>query len=510
MRKGALCLAAVFLATAVSLAGTARVTYLTGSSAYIDAGTRDGLGIGDSLEVVRDGATVAVLKVRQVSPGKASCSSEQSPVELAVGDTVRFLSRPAPAADRSSFADRMRSAGIRGRIGFRYLASRDRQEPGRDRSQPSLDLRLDGRHIAGGPWSMAVDVRARRITTRSDEAGEVRDGRTRVYRAAFGWDGRESPLRIAVGRQFSPELSAVSIFDGVSAGYDSDRWSAGAFSGTQPDAADYSFSSDIREHGVYVQFRGEPGDDRRWRLTTGAIGSYRDSEVNREFLYLQGRYRGPRLTLFATEEIDYNRDWKREAGEDTLSATSTFIHFHLRAGRNVTLRGGYDNRRNVRLHRFRITPESEFDDSYRTGSWLGASVKIREHFRAGLDARTGSGGGSGSADAITARFAAERIAGSGLSLRFRSTRYDNDLLEGWLHSLSAGVQVGKRIHLECTGGVREETGARSRALDDSVVWYGVDADFYLGKRWYAILSGERTDGDLEEYDLVYAGLTYRF
>ena len=47
-------------------------------------------------------------------------------------------------------------------------------------------------------------------------------------------------------------------------------------------------------------------------------------------------------------------------------------------------------------------------------------------------------------------------------------------------------------------------------FDDQMVWYGLDLDVFLGRRWFLLLSAERTDGDFEEVDQYYTRLSYRF
>jgi hypothetical protein len=245
-------------------------------------------------------------------------------------------------------------------------------------------------------------------------------------------------------------------------------------------------------------------------VTTGLVGSYQESEVNREYLYVQGQIAGPRWSGYLTQEVDYNRGWKEDAGEDPLSPTSTFASVHVTVHRAVTLRGGYDNRRNVRLYRDLVTPETDFDDGFRQGIWAGASFEASEHIRLGLDARTNRRESEGDADSFTATLAARRIGGGPVDLRARSTRYTNDRVEGWLHALDVGGAVGRRVHLGLTGGVRDETAEVGPPSDRSLQWYGIDAEFNLGRSYYATVSFERTDGDLDEVDLLYVLLTWRF
>ena len=60
-----------------ALAGTTvegTVTYVVGSSSYVDIGSDDGLRVGDPLELLQDSEVVATLTVTEVSNRRASCT----------------------------------------------------------------------------------------------------------------------------------------------------------------------------------------------------------------------------------------------------------------------------------------------------------------------------------------------------------------------------------------------------------------------------------------------------
>jgi hypothetical protein len=494
----------------------ARVTYLTGSSVYVDAGSDDGLRVGDRLQVVREDKVVIVLEVTELSNHRAVGKFVEGSANLELGELVRFAPAATAAAEpeqpnKKRRSGGLRGIGIRGRVGVRFLWLNDRTGYGQDYAQPALDLRLDGNQIGGTGWGMAVDVRTRRIYRTLPDGSDAEDDRNRIYRMAVGWQGGGSPWSFALGRQVSPDLATVSIFDGAAVKYSRQRWSAGLITGSQPDPTDYGYSSDIREHGLFFQYRGRPESRSHWSVTGGLIGSYYESEVNREFFYVQGRYNGPRLAIYGASEVDYNRDWKSdEAGEETISPTSGFISLHYRASNVVRLRGGYDSRRNVRLYRDRVTPETEIDDAFRQAGWAGISLRFAKRFDLGFDARSAGGGDAGEANAYTGRLGIDRLTRANLRFHLRSTRYENDLWQGWLHALTAGWQVGPRVAMQLQGGVRDEESLSNSAFDDTMTWYGLDFDFSLGRRWYLLLSAEHTSGDFEELDQLYTSLTYRF
>lgn len=504
----------------------AHVTYVTGSSVYVDAGREEGLQQGTEIQVVREGLVIATLRVVFLSAHRAACSIASSSATIVIGDLVRFTPRresgPQPGSketERGTGAgtDAARPSrgglaglGIRGRVGVRYLAVKNRTANDGGFSQPAFDLRLDGYAVGGGPIDVLADVRSRRTYRDATTGASETDSENRVYRmsVAYHIDPRQ---QIVVGRQFAPALAVVSLFDGALYSLDGTRTGWGAFSGVQPDAVDFGFSGDIQEYGAYVQFKNAPATRHRWTLTTGFIGSYTDQTVNREFLYLQAQYFGSRLSAYLAEEVDYNRAWKAaEADESTLSPTSTFANFQLRASRRLTFYGGYDNRRSVRLYRDRVTPASVFDDSHRQGAWAGASLHTGEHWFTSADARTSTGGPSGRADGYSASLGVDRLTRANLDVRGRSTRYSNDRSEGWLHSISTGMELGRRLHLDLSAGQLQETNLADPAQDRNTDWYGIDLDVLLGGNWYLLLSGERNRGSQESIDQIYASVTFRF
>jgi hypothetical protein len=505
-------------------ASTAHITYVTSSSAYIDAGRLDGLKEGAAVEVLRGGAAVASLKVAYLASHQASCDIVTTSVTLIVGDSVRFMAsadrRTQLAADSAggaawpAEATRGRTGPhthtMRGRLGVRYLEVRPRDGIGSTLSQPSFDLRLDGAGLAGAPFGIAVDVRTRLTSSTRPDGTSVADGRTRVYQAALFMNRPGAPFRFTVGRQFSPALASLNLFDGAMAEYNKPSWGFGLFGGTEPDPLDLGYSGEIQDYGGYVQVHNRPTASAQWFLTVGGIGSYEQGQANREFGYVQAAVTMRRFSLFATQEIDYYRPWKRTLGEAPVSLTSTFSYARYELVDGVSLNAGFDNRRNVRLYRDAVNPETAFDDQYRQGVWGGLSLYFARHVRVGFDARSSTGGSAGDANAYTGSLGLERLTSFGLSLRSRSTRYTNPTLSGWLHSVTMGVDPFSRLHLELNGGLRSEENPLANPSSLRVTWFGADVDVSLARSVYLILSGTRETGGQEGNDQIYAALTYRF
>ena len=506
----------------------ARVSHVDQERVFIDAGQDENLRGGDRLPVLRGGDPVAMLEVTDVSADRSACKIVDGLAHLEPGEIVRLPIRDAGSEARQYRSSveatsevravakkdpRKRgrgSAGFRGRVGIRYLSVQDGNNASGDFSQPALDLRLDGSNLAGKHLDGAIDVRSRRTyRNQVDASGEV-TAQTRVYRASATIHDQDSHYRLTIGRQYSPSLASVSTFDGVLLDFNGDRWSTGLFGGTQPAVEDYGYSSDISEYGIFVQAHNRRARIRPWSLTLGAIGSYQLGSVNREFAYIQTLYTGRRLTFYASEEVDYNRDWKQELGEKRISPTSSYVHLSYRVGGGFTWRTGYDNRRNVRLYRDFINVAVEFDDTFRRGAWVGFTQRIKKRFRFGLDAKNSRSEKSGNADTYTFTAGTSGLSKANFSSHYRGSHYSNETVEGWLHSLNTSVSMTRHARLSATYGLREDSNLVDPTLDNRLVWYGLETDFNIGRHWFVQLSSERTTGDNVENDQSYLSMTYRF
>lgn len=500
----------------------ARVTYVTQSIVYIDAGTRSGLAIGDVVEVVRGDNVAIRLEVFEVSSHKAACRRPEGQAQTTIeaGDTVRFHAKlpgkaaETPVAGKSKskpqehrdIARRLRDLGFSGRIGARYqMIYQDDTDSGYNR--PGLDFRLRGHEIAGSNFDTDVDVRAYR-SYRDDGGDDSSDSTTRVYRANVAWTPDLAPVRMVIGRQYTPSLANLSLFDGGLLEYNAPRFTVGAIAGTQPSPDDYGYSTDIQEYGVWGELHSLVGSERRWGTTLGLIGSYDGSKVNREYIYLQGRYDQRQLSLYLAQEVDINRSWKDDT-ESTISATSTNAQGRWRITDALSLSVGVDNRRNVQLYRDYVSPETDFDDDYRSGYWVRTDWR-HGWLRTGFDVRFSRGGDNGDVNAYSAHVGAVNVTRLDLSLRSRTTLYDGDGAEGWLQSFTARAPIGQRVGLSLQGGLRDEDSNIENGPDTQLGWYGVDLDVTLGRHWLYLVSVERNEGDDEGSWQLYTALSYRF
>jgi hypothetical protein len=496
---------------------TTVITYLTSVTAYLGAGRDEGLLPGATLEVTRAGSVVGLLTVTDVSSHRAASAITRADQPLAVGDSATFgpaAATPAALAAATPATERRtgprRPPPIRGRVGLRYLYASGPNGV-RTLSQPSLDLRLDGADLGRTGVGVSVDLRAR--WTNSGGTGVVAstDGLARLYQAAIFFDPVGGPVRAVVGRQMSPTLATVAFLDGALIEARGRSWAVGVVGGTEPDPVTFGASGQVKDVGGYLQFRSAPGGARRWTATLGAMGSYTEGHSNREFAYLQGGYMAPRFSVFLAQEVDYYAPWKVEAGEPSaLSPTSSYANLRWRVADPVTIAAGYDNRRNVRLFRDLVNPETVFDDAFRQGYWGSVTVTPARHLMLGVEGRSGAGGTAGRAEALSLNAGLNGLGRLAFGVRLRATRYTNPNTDGWLGTVALTMMPASRIALELNGGLRTENNPLFDPAQRQLYWLGGYADIALMRTLYFMVSVNHETGSLDATDQAYAGVSYRF
>lgn len=492
---------------------SATVVYLTGASIYIGAGRVDGLVEGQTVSVIRQDSIAATLRVVFLSSRQAACERIQGSVDIVVGDLIRYQPAPLTAptavvAARRTTRHRLSGPGIHGRIGARYLVAQESPGSG-GFNQPSLDLRFDGLGVAGTPIGMTVDVRTRRTTSSRSDGTSTVDGHTRLYQAALLWNQPGSGFRLAVGRQYLTAVTSVSLFDGGLVEVGGSHLTVGAFGGTEPAPADLGYSREVQDFGGYFQLHSASGSGSPWSMTAGGVGSYSSGKANREFAFLQTSVSTRAFSFYGLQEVDYYRPWKVQQGESSISPTSTYVSTSLRPARWLALNVAYDNRRSVRLYRDAVDPATSFDDAYRKGVWSGISL-IGRRVRLSGDVRFSDGGSSGSATAYTGTFGLDRMTPLHLGFTGRFTQYRNATIDGTILTGRLGADPWQAMHVDLTGGLRNENVPLADPSHRNISWYGVDVDVSIARSWYLSLSGQRERAPDITTTQFYGSLSWRF
>lgn len=493
--------------------GRGEIIYVNGSTIYINAGRAAGLRIGQQVDVFREEGLLGRLRVDNLAQARASCSPLDSTVVYAVGDRVVFAIEPeaeevlTQTLPESRTKEKGKEPGgdLRGRVGAQVLSLSS--PGGGDYTQPALSLRLDGTNLGGSGVDAHVDMRTRRTFRTVNQVSSTRD-LTRIYRMALSRYNHSGHLRLAVGRQSSTDLASISIFDGFLMEYSKGSMRAGAFAGWQPDDT-FGFSTNIMEMGAFAGLQKRTGPTRT-TAATGWVTSLHNGHANRDYVFLRLMRAGPKMQVFAHQEIDFRRSWDSENQKDAISLSNTLLSVRYSAASWLTLRSGFNSRKNVRLYRDRETPETEFDDRYRRGINAGAEVAATPLWKFGLTGRTRLGETGNGSRSLTATVRCTELGKSGLGGSLRSTWFSTDTLTGNFQSATVSRDLSRRLRLEVHGGLRREHSSSLLQAMDRTAWYGADMSLGLSRGMFFLLNLDRTEGDTEKSTQAFSSLSYRF
>ncbi len=507
---------AVTTATA-PVPGTARVSYVSGGSVYVDGGAREGIAVGDTLRVSRKGDVIALVRVAFAASHRASGDTLRAARMPATGDAVQFtphVMSTDSTRTAAGVAPRPRSGSsarswIRGRAGLRDIDVRTLGSASGHYNQIAVDLRIDGVNGGGGRSDIALDVRTRR-TSRAVTADSIDvDALSRVYRALYSVHDPRGARRVTIGRQSTPTLASISLFDGVLAEMSGLVWHAGAFVGTQPEPLRMSLSGDVLEYGVFGEVHQRPLARTHWSAAAGAIASQHGGEPNRDFVFIQANVVARTFSGSGVAEVDVNRGWKRDAGEPALSLTNLFVTARVQPSTAAAFTAGFDNRRNVRVYRDRLTPETEFDDRYRQGAWAGATFALGDHVRLGAEARANNTGAVDRAHSWGVTSELGRLPVANAALRARYSQYSSTTSDTRLASASVRGDVLPRVQLELAGGVRDRQDIGTSAAEADT-WMSGDVDWAIARAWYLNATFERDRGHDVTTQQLFGGVSRRF
>ena len=370
------------------------INYISADAVYLNAGSHAGLQIGARVQIVRDGRTIAILEVVHVSSNSASCRVVEQTEAPRVGDAAVFTAVAAPAAPVAAASGAAAVALgaqaprvdniVSGYVEIQNVLQRDLSGSDISSLQPAIAARILVKNVGGTGGDLRFRDRIRYYHRSQPASPTIDSGEWyhRLTELSFVFDTPGATLNWGVGRLIAPHMIGVGIVDGGYVSFAFARYlRAGVSGGLTPDLIDLSVSSDNAQAGGFVAFDYESA--QRWRFISSAslMGRYQSGTVSREFVYWQNSYNYYRyFAVFQSVEVDFNRDWRRDAaGEST-----TFTNFYIMASGEVTqyasLDLSYDSRQNIRVYETKETPDSLFDDFTHDGYRGGVTFHLPRSF----------------------------------------------------------------------------------------------------------------------------------
>jgi hypothetical protein len=508
------------------------VKYISESSVYLDAGRNAGIQEGMKLSVVEpppDGVAsdgvrfrgyphVAELNVISVADSSAVCDVVTSTGELKIGE-LAFLSPgsiedrhlaestreadnypvvvtftdgdPLDAEMRDTRANGAAASGVvgtmRGRFGFSYGGI---QESGMNSAQVGLMIDADMTHIAGTYWNFNGFWRGNLNSNSSNLSGTgtttLTDLINRTYTLGFTYQNPYSPNVVGIGRVYLPWAPSLSTIDGGYYGRKVSRLlTVGAFAGSTPDPASWSYNPDQQIAGIFVSAEYGDFDHLHLLSTAGIAVTSVNWSVARQFAFFENNLNWKRnISVYNSMQIDAARTSPLENGGSNptgISQSYTSIHFQPMKWVGFSVNDNF----------FRQLPT--FDpllvgtgllDKY-LFQGISGDVRFDLPHHIGLFAslgksKTTTDTRSSLNQAYGITFA--NIHGSGLWLDAHYSKFDSSFGNGNYESLSLSKSVTETLRLQVLGGMQKYDSPLSANTNAKFINGTVDYSF--GRRYF--------------------------
>lgn len=498
---------AMILATPAARAATARIQYLSSASVYLDAGRAAGLVEGATVQVQRQGQTIAELLVEFVAENSAACKILSSSQPLRAGDACAFA--PAAGSGRTAGSTASTSArGPRQQGVFAHLASphgsfvlgylQTDDPAGTYRNQA---LRADLRWEGSEREQLALRLRGDRPQV-DPEAGESRRAALRLYEGSLRYRSRHERFELDAGRTLPQRLEPMGYVDGAAV-----RWrpAAGLRVGVVGGGGSDIGASDLSTHGwklggfVEAHDARRSGGPTRWRALAGAA-RVEDPDVTRRQFVLQRADAtfGRRARASEYLELEVNPGWKRALGEPRLDIATLAVTAQVAVHPRLDLAAGFDRRHDLLLPETRALTVT-LDRPHTRGVHGSARLQLgrTSSLRIGADYRFLPDGTrrSRSWDAIAT---AGRLGTPDLDGVLHVGWHETDMARSTLVDGSLAWQATRRLRLETAAGSNrvsvEPPGGSEPPPDERATWLRGGLDLQMGRGLWLDLAGEWRGG----------------
>ena len=171
--------------------------------------------------------------------------------------------------------------------------------------------------------------------------------------------------------------------DGVQFEKTINRFAFGAFAGFRPDYMTYGFDFSLFQYGAFAAYNTKSASGYT-ETSLAFMQQMNNSKTDRRFLYFQhSNTLVKNLNLFATLEADLYElitdSLGNETPQSTFSLTGLYISLSYRPGRNFSISGSYDARKNVMYYEtYKTYVDRILENELRQGFRLQASYRITQ------------------------------------------------------------------------------------------------------------------------------------
>jgi len=531
-----LILAVVMFWSTVSIAQSSKdrfiVKYESSEHIYIDAGSGEGVAVGDTLQIFKDDTAVAEIVAEFVSEHSSSCkmvsglssgltglTAVQKHAKPEIAETPQENQEP-PLPEREpepviqkEKVSREKGSFMKGRAALQLYSYNDRGPADLDIIQPTFRIDLEVQSLGNENLSLKIKTRTRYSDRSRSYNSNVSDSewRHRIYETSLNYDNGGRGMGFRLGRIIAGSFSGVGYIDGVMAfNRFSETLESGIFLGTQPEWQYADFQTSIQKYGAFINVKRGSRRTTRFESTLALVAEYHSSTVSREFIHFRNRLsRNGKWSIYQSLDLDINRDWRKERTGKSLAVSNLLVSGSVNPYSWLRATISYDNRTRYWTYEILSLDERLFDDRYRRGIKTGLTFNLPYNYM--ISSSLGFRGVEGedqsryswSAAFRKTDFTALRIS-YGLNYTFFSDVYS----DGRRFSANLG-RYFRAFNINLEYGFYKydyDTYISQRSSD----WVRIETFFRISRHFYLSANGQRGFGDDLRGDLLLTEFGYRF
>jgi hypothetical protein len=508
------------------------VKYVADNSVYIDAGGNADLQEGMKLSVIApppDGVAadgvrfrgyphVAELNIVSVADSSAVCDVISASGELQVGQfaflapqsaETRQLAETARETDNypilvaftsgDPIDEELRSTKVeqhiyespvgvmRGRFGFSYGGI---QESGLNSTQIGMMVEADMTHIAGTYWNFngfwRGNLNKSSSTLPGTSTATLTDLINRTYTLGFTYRSPYSAVTLGVGRLYLPWAPSLSTIDGGYFGRRIGRsFTAGAFAGSQPDPASWSYNPNQKIAGTFVNFESGDFDHLHILSTAGIALTSIQWRVARQFAFFENTLNWKRyISLYSSMQADAARTSPvPNGGRNPTGVSQSYNSIHFQPIHLIGFGVNYNYFRNLPTFDPRLISTGLVDQYLFQGFSGDVHVDLPKH----ISFSTSLGRSKASTDqknslnqAYGITFA--NIASTGLFLDLHYSKFDSAFGNGQYESISLSKSLSDTLRVQLMGGDQKFNSPLS--TNSNAKFVNATVDCSIGRRYF--------------------------
>lgn len=351
------------------------VSYITIENVYCDLGSEQGVGLGDTLKVLRRNDEIGLLVVQSTGRKSSVTIPLVSANLFQLGDRVLFTAKEKKTVSENIIEEKKIEEPIK---------KKKRTKPLFDQGG-SVSLRGNWNEYSGGSqhqrllgnlnYRLGMDLP---LKTQVWIYGHnnFMENTFRLYQMRLEFGDKNDRFFGQVGRLYSSELAGIGAVDGAMVSVGGNRRSrVGVLAGYQPSFLKTELSTDVSKIGVFSTNEWK-SKKQIIRFNTALVGQYTKNEIDREFLYLRFYWKTKSNFEFSWyETIDMYRN-TTIYDRSQIEPISSQISFRYRLGKILTLNSRLSSRRQIVYQQSgTLITDSLFVDELRSG-WYNA-IQIR-------------------------------------------------------------------------------------------------------------------------------------